>query len=1042
MPLWKGSLHWKRKVHLKKGSERQRLCAPTYTCMDNILNDKTHLLRIVINGLPDIVSLQKPDHTVMFYNEAGYRFLNKRPDEVDGRKCYELIGRSTPCELCATRKAAISSQTETIEKYLPEYKIWLEARAIPVLGDNGDVDMIVEILREITEAKQAEEMLQKSRSDSMAILDNLPFLAWLKDSEGRFIAVNVPFARACGHSAPGDLIGKTDLDIWPKHLAESYRADDKTVMLSRTKKAVEEVISDKGVDKWYETYKAPLFDADGKVTGTTGFARDITERKLAEEALRENEERYRLLFNLESDAIVVVDVETMSNLDVNKAAEEMYGYTREELLRLKAPDLSAEPEETKSRIMNDDGHVHIALRRHRKKDGTVFPVDITARFFTFRGRPLLISAMRDITENRAAEQKILDSERRLAIASSLAHVGHWDRNLLTGELVWTDEVYRIYGYEPGEIVPSYELFISHVHPPDREKVENAIKASLREPLPYIVEFRFLRKDGTACVGRATGSGEFDRDGKAVRLSGVIYDITEIRRTEASLEELRRHNEMILNSAGEGIIGLDYDGRHTFVNPAAVRMLGYNAGELMGRTSHSIWHHTKPDGSPYSEGDCPICASLRNGAGNGTTEEMFWRKDGTSFPVVYSSNPLIEDGKTVGTVVTFRDITVQKKLEEQLRHAQKMEAVGTLAGGVAHDFNNLLMGILGYTSMLLMKAGEAHPFYEKLRIVERLAESGSELTRQLLGFARGGKYEVKPIRVNELLSETSNIFGRTRKEIAIHKKLQSGLHTIEADAGQIEQVLMNLYVNAMQAMPSGGDLYLETQNAELDQQYCAPFGIAPGAYIKITVTDTGVGMDADTRKRIFEPFFTTKEVGKGTGLGLASVYGIVRNHGGGISVDSEQGHGSKFTIFLPASAKEVAEKKPAEEELPAGNETILMVDDEPTNIDAVKELLEMIGYKVETAQSGREAIELYKLRGKKIHLVILDMIMTGMSGRETFMKLKEINAGVRVLLSSGYSLDGEAARLLDMGCRGFIQKPFRLDELSQMIISVLDMVDDR
>jgi signal transduction histidine kinase/DNA-binding response OmpR family regulator len=393
------------------------------------------------------------------------------------------------------------------------------------------------------------------------------------------------------------------------------------------------------------------------------------------------------------------------------------------------------------------------------------------------------------------------------------------------------------------------------------------------------------------------------------------------------------------------------------------------------------------------------------------------------------------------------IIVRKKVEEervklynQLLHAQKMEAIGTLAGGIAHDFNNLLMGILGYTSLMLMKIASTHPFYEKLKIIEQQVESGAELTRQLLGFARGGKYEVKPVNVNDLIIKTSDIFGRTKKEITMHQKLQEDLYTIEADRGQIEQVLFNLYVNAWQAMPSGGIVYIETQNAVLDEQQCLAYDAKPGPYVKISVTDSGVGMDAETQKRIFEPFFTTKAVGKGTGLGLASAYGIIKNHGGIIQVYSEKGHGTTFTLYLPSSGAKAAEAKLAEGTLFTGDETILIVDDEPINTEAVKELLETLGYKILTAQGGRKAIEIYREHPGEIQLVILDMIMPEMNGKETLVKLMEIDKKVRILLSSGYSIDGEAKIILDLGCKGFIQKPFSVEELSWKIREVLDSKD--
>jgi|WetSurMetagenome_2_1015567.scaffolds.fasta_scaffold37398_2 CheY-like chemotaxis protein len=381
-----------------------------------------------------------------------------------------------------------------------------------------------------------------------------------------------------------------------------------------------------------------------------------------------------------------------------------------------------------------------------------------------------------------------------------------------------------------------------------------------------------------------------------------------------------------------------------------------------------------------------------------------------------------------------------KLSNQLLQAQKMEAIGTLAGGIAHDFNNLLMGILGYTSIMLLKTEKTHPFYEKLRIIEQQVESGSELTRQLLGFARGGKYEVKPFDINSLVKKSSDIFGRTKKEITIHRKLREDLYTIEADRGQIEQVLMNLYVNAWQAMPSGGSFYIETQNTFLDEQRCLASNAKPGPFVKISLTDSGVGMDIETQKRIFEPFFTTKVLGKGTGLGLASAYGIIKNHGGIINVYSEKGHGTTFNVYLPASTAAAVEMRLPEETLLRGDETILIVDDEPINIEALEELLEELGYKALTAQGGAKAIEVYKQHPTEIDLVILDMIMPEMNGKETLTKLMEIDKDVSVLLSSGFSINGEAKAILDLGCRGFIQKPFKPEELTRKIRDVLERRD--
>ncbi|MCF8129424.1 MAG: response regulator, partial [Deltaproteobacteria bacterium] len=331
----------------------------------------------------------------------------------------------------------------------------------------------------------------------------------------------------------------------------------------------------------------------------------------------------------------------------------------------------------------------------------------------------------------------------------------------------------------------------------------------------------------------------------------------------------------------------------------------------------------------------------------------------------------------------------------------------------------------------------HSDHDNLKEIDTYIDSATELTRQLLAFAKGGKYEVNPTDLNELIENQNRMFGRTRKEISIHGTHEKNLWPVEVDRGQIEQVILNLFLNAWQAMNAGGEIYVETQNVEFDGVRTRPHGAEPGRYVKLSVTDTGVGMDREIQERIFDPFFTTKDMGRGTGLGLASTYGIVKNHGGFIEVESQKGQGSTFTVFLPASQKEiVCEKKPTEDLL-RGSETILYVDDEDILTEFAQELLGRLGYTVLIAGSGKEALEIYEENKDRIDLVLLDMIMPGMSGGETYDNLKSLDPDVKALLSSGYSIDGKAVAILDRGCNGFIQKPFKIKQLSQKLREILD-----
>ncbi|MBC2713452.1 MAG: PAS domain S-box protein [Desulfosarcina sp.] len=383
-----------------------------------------------------------------------------------------------------------------------------------------------------------------------------------------------------------------------------------------------------------------------------------------------------------------------------------------------------------------------------------------------------------------------------------------------------------------------------------------------------------------------------------------------------------------------------------------------------------------------------------------------------------------------------DITEKKNVERKLQQAQKMEAIGTLAGGIAHDFNNLLMGIQGNISLMYLDVNPWHPLYDNIRSIEQLVDSGANLTRQLLGFARGGKYVVKPVNLNDVVAETAALFGRTRRSIRIHETYEPNLRMVSADRGQIEQVLINLYLNAWQAMSEKGDLYLESQNVTIDEKFVKPFEISHGDYVRISVTDTGKGIDTAISHRIFDPFFTTKEFGCGSGLGLASVFGIVKNHDGIVDFESHAGHGTTFSVYLPVSRETSKEPAPSPVGILKGPETILLVDDEPYILDVGVKMLEKMGYTVLKASCGEDAVRVFTDSQQQIDLVILDMIMPDIGGGDVFDRMRTIRPDIKVMLASGYSM-GDAAAIIARGCNGFIQKPFGMEKLSHAIREVID-----
>jgi len=513
------------------------------------------------------------------------------------------------------------------------------------------------------------------------------------------------------------------------------------------------------------------------------------------------------------------------------------------------------------------------------------------------------------------------------------------------------------------------------------------------------------------------------------LPAKVMGLESVRRRAITKELLsaRKHFEVILGSMSEGILEVTPDGKIVYANPVAISLLGRPEEQLLALDLDQL----------FREEDRPRIKKLMEEAKVSPLEipdDFPLTANGRQFSIKIL--PVNENGDKA-LIVILDDVSLRKRMEAQLIQAQKMEAIGTLAGGIAHDFNNLLMGIQGYASLVLMNTDSTDPRFSHLKGIEEMVQRGSDLTKQLLGFARGGKYDVKPTDLNEIIHKSSAMFGRTRKEIMIREKYQKDLWSVEVDRGQIEQALLNLYVNAWQAMPSGGDLYLQTENVTLDETYVKPFKIKPGEYVKITITDTGVGMDERTRQKIFEPFFTTKSMGRGTGLGLASVYGIIKNHGGFINVYSEKDQGTTFTIYLPASKKRAPRDKSVSAQILTGSETVLLVDDEHMILEVAKGMLESLGYQVLPARNGKEALEIYRENQEKIDLVILDMIMPGISGGETFDSIKSMNPEAKVLLSSGYSIDGQAKEIMGRGCDGFIQKPFDVKTLSLKVREILD-----
>jgi PAS domain S-box-containing protein len=522
-------------------------------------------------------------------------------------------------------------------------------------------------------------------------------------------------------------------------------------------------------------------------------------------------------------------------------------------------------------------------------------------------------------------------------------------------------------------------------------------------------------------------------------SHVQYTFGKRKAADDALRKSEEKYRTILESIKEGYFETDLEGNLTFFSNPFCKILDYSRSQLIGVNTR---RYTTPETAEKM--DRITEQLLQSGMPENVTSYDVIRPDGDKVLLELSISILKDPAeRPIGFKGVLRDVSERKKTEEEkhklearLQQVQKMESIGTLAGGIAHDFNNILMGIQGNASLMLLKIDTEHPNFEKIKNIETYVQNGTTLTKQLLGFARRGKYLVKATDLNEIIDKSSSLFARTRKEVQVNTNLDESIWTVEVDRGQIEQVLLNLYVNAWQAMLDGGDLYLRTENVTLDRSYVKPYKVEPGRYVKISITDTGVGIDKETQERIFEPFFTTKEMGRGTGLGLASVYGIIKSHDGYINVYSELDRGTTFTIYLPASGKEAVKDAELTADIQKGSGTILLIDDEKMILDVGRELLEELGYTVLPTMSGQEAIDVFQKSRNNIDMIIMDMIMPGMSGSETFDRLKEINPDVKILLSSGYSVDGQATNILKRGCDGFIQKPFNMNQLADKILNIM------
>jgi len=754
---------------------------------------------------------------------------------------------------------------------------------------------------------------------------------------------------------------------------------------------------------------------------------EVEERKRAEGELSLQKTYFQHLFDNSPEASVILDDEDRI-VDINKEFEELFHYSMEEIKGkfindlIVSEDLLDEAMSLTQKTLQ--GQVVEKQTVRKRKGGSLVDVSILGYPITFNGKQIGVYAVyKDITERKQAEEALRDSERQYRNLVDNALVGVYKTDLEGNILYVNEALIKMMEFESLEDMKSGGVLARYSNLEDRDIF---IKTLKRTGKINNFEVDLLTKSGGVKNVILTGALEGDS------IAGMILDITERKQ---AVEE-RIHLATAVDQAAESVIISDRSGIIQYVNPAFERLSGFKKENIVGQ-NFRVLKSDKHDEDFYRE-MWGIIISGKGWAGR-ISNRM---KDGSLCEFETTISPIRDDsGAIVNFVSVNRDVTQEVALEAQLLQAQKMEAVGTLAGGIAHDFNNLLQVIQGYTEVLLHDTNHEQSGYEPLKKIHGSAKRGAELTSQLLTFSRKVQSERRPLDLNQEVEQVKNLLERTiPKMIEIELYLSKTDAIVSADPVQVEQALMNLAVNAMDAMPEGGKIILETEKAVLDEQFCkVHLGAKPGEYVLLSISDTGHGMDKEILDHVFEPFYTTKEVGKGTGLGLAMVYGIVKTHEGYILCYSELDSGTTFKIYLPALVQSGHWREAGEgdDQLKGGDETILLVDDEKYIRELGVELLTDVGYEVFTATDGEGALQLYRKEQRRIDLVILDLVIPGMGGKKCYEEILKINPQAKILIVSGYSVNGPGKEAMEAGAKGFVGKPFDVSHLLETVRDILD-----
>jgi PAS domain S-box-containing protein len=894
-------------------------------------------------------------------------------------------------------------------------------------------DLETRVQERTSELESAAEAIRASEESYRLLFESNPHPMWVYDVETLgFLAVNQAAIDHYGYSAD-EFRAMSIIDIRPPEevlaLLQTIRElspDTTPVVFRKHRKKDGTIIDVEGTSRAVTLGGRPA---------RLVLANDITERKRQEQALHESEERYRTVTETASEAIITID-EGSKILFVNPAAELTFGYSSQEMLgqelTMLMPDHLRNLHRSSLKRYVGDGERHIAWHRAElpglHKSGTEIPLEISFGEFTKNGQRFFTGICRDIADRKHAEE---ERERLAAIVASSQEA---IISIINDRIAsWNAGAEKMYGYTESEAVGHH---ISLLLPEDRADELQRIRGNLQrnERVEYLETLR-RKKDGSLIDVSVSVSPIKDDGGRLVGAATIARDITERKRVERELRKSEERYADLVENAHDIIYTHDLQGNYTSVNKAGERITGYTREESLKMNLTQI---VAPESIEYAR---RMMSQKLAGEEETVYELEIIAKDGRRVAIEVNTRLTYQDGVPVGVQGIGRDVTERKNLEQQLRQSQKLEAIGQLAGGVAHDFNNMLTAIIGYSDLLLRQLDADDKLRAEVEEISAAGKRAAGLTNQLLAFSRRQVLQPVVLNLNEVVVNIERMLRRLiGEDIDIVTVTERKLGLTKIDQGQCEQVLMNLAVNARDAMPNGGKLTIETANVDLDETYTRHHPeIIPGRYILLAVSDTGMGIDAETQSHIFEPFFTTKDQGKGTGLGLSTVYGIVRQSSGHIWVYSEPGHGATFKVYLPR-IEEAGEFRTVPPESPStliGSENIMLVEDDESVRNLSRIVLEERGYTVLSAESGAKALETFGPLAAAIDLVVTDVIMPQMSGAELVTRLQEMHPAVKVLYVSGYTEEATIHRGVLLDGVDFLQKPFTPEALVRKVREVLD-----